>query len=366
MKKLLFAALIFLFQQTLNFAQTVDDIMINPFWSFYSDNYLDAVSSGKGGTGIGANGNISSINRNPASLNLPGKYQADVQYVYKTRLQWLPSLGFNDLYLKQNPFSGSAGFGWKFSKEFQSGFLYSNPASMTLNVGEIIMTNEFGEEIGRFEGYDKYIIHSFSVPLVYNFGGFRFGVNLNYSFHRRYFKTNPTEEYVGKFDRFNIQAGVLFTPIKELSIGATITPESKGKVSNSIGTFEETAIIPLKAGAGFEYTFKGNFLRFSGDFIYRNTSARENLKDQIQVHMGLEYRLKKQLAIRGGFIVMQDPRKLPGNYSNPNDSYSQIFLTAGGTLKLKNTEISLGIMDSHVSSGEIKNTYINGGVTFNF
>src|SRR4030095_5509318 len=244
-------ALIMLMLLSVNvFSQEFDDIMINPFWSFYSENYLDAVSSGKGNTGIGSLGSISAVYLNPAAINIPGKYQADIQYTYRSNQNWLPSLHISDLYLTQNPYSGSVGFGLRISKNFQTGLLYGNPNSLTLNIGEIIITNEFGEEIGRYNAYEKYIVHSFSVPLVYSTENFRIGLNLNYSLHRRY-ATFENDEFEGKFDKFNIHAGVIFQPSKQLTIGASFIPQVTGEVTgNSSVFFNEVtkATIPMKRG----------------------------------------------------------------------------------------------------------------------
>jgi hypothetical protein len=283
MKNNLAAVFVALFALPL-FSQTDDDVTINPFWSFYSENYLDAVSSGRGSTGIGSTGNLSSVYHNPASVDLPMNYQVDIQYTYRTNQDWLRELNIDDLYLKQNPFSGSIGIGIKFGKNFQTGFLYGNPNSHTLNIGEIIETNEFGQETGRYNAEEKYIVHSFSIPLVYNLGNLRLGLNLNYSLHRRHAGLS-NDEFTGKFDRFNIQSGIIYKPVKQLSIGVTFVPEATGKVTGSSNaTFPReitTATIPLKAGAGLKYTFNGNGLSLSGDFVYRHTSSRDALKSSI-------------------------------------------------------------------------------------
>ena len=369
MKNLIIVLCVLIISSIQLLSQQVEDVMINRFWSFYSDNFLNAVSSGKGNTGTAGLGDMSSIILNPASLNIPGKYSASVQYTYKTNQPWLEFLGLDDLYLRQNMFSGSAGFGYRINKNFQTGFLYSNPHSLTLNIGTIIITNEFGEEIGRYDGNEKYVLHSFSVPLVYNIKWFRAGVILNYSLHRRYMSMGDSD-YTGKFDRFNIQAGIIVNPIKELSIGASFTPGDSGAVENSYPSIasEETtqAEIPFRISAGAEYTVKGNIVKLAADYIYTNLSSREGLKDRHEIHFGFEYFVNKNWTVRSGFFNITDPRELPGNYGNPQDNYDQIFLTIGATYKIKEFEGSIGIMDSHISPGVLKNTFINGGVTFNF
>ncbi len=347
-----------------------NDPMINSYWYFYSSNFLDAVSSGKGNTGIGSTGNISAIQLNPASMEIPGKYQADLQYTYKTNQPWLPGLDIGDLYLKQNIFSGSAGFGYRINKNFQVGFLYSNPKSMTLNVGEIITTNEFGEEINRYDAYDKYNIHSFSVPLVYSTEKLRLGLSVSYNLHRRYANFSNNNEVTGKVNLFNLQGGIIVKPLKELSIGVTFSPQISGDVTYDTPLFfyeeDYEVVIPMEFGAGIEYTFRGNFLKLSGDYTYTNSSIETYQKDLHKAHLGIEYLVDKNWTVRTGFFTSPDVRDLPGSYFNYNESYEQIFLTLGATLKLKKASLSLAVMDSHISSDDLKYTFINGGLTFDF
>ncbi|HJY63466.1 MAG TPA: hypothetical protein VJ455_04855 [Ignavibacteria bacterium] len=369
MKNTIIALSVFIISFINIISQEQEDVMINPYWYFYSDNYLDAKKTGMGFTGIAGTTDISGINHNPASLDITQKYQVGLQYTYKTNQPWLQFLNVDDLYLKHTLFSGSAGFGYKINKNFQTGLLYSNPTSLKINFGTVIVTNEFGQEISRYEAYDEYIVHSFSVPFIYNIEKLRIGINLNYSLHRRYLNFDDSL-FTGKFDRFNVQGGIIVKPIKELAIGITFIPEVSGIVTgsfpNEIESEETNAIIPLRFGAGIEYIIKGNILKIAADYNYSNLSSREGLKDKHQAHFGLEYYVDKNWTVRTGFLTIPDPRDLTYNYGNPGDNYDQIFLTFGGTYKTKNIEASIGVMDSHISSGVLQNSFINGGLTFNF
>lgn len=369
MKELTFA-IIFLFLSSINtiYSQS-NDIFINSYWYFYSNNHLDATSSGMGTAGVASLGSISSVFINPASLNINGKYQAAVQYTYKTNQQWLPQLGSSDLYLKQNLFSGSIGLGYRFNKYFQAGFMYSNPTSLGFNIGEIIETNEFGEELGRYDADDRYENHSFSVPFVYSIEKLRIGLTLSYNLHRRHLSFGSNET-IGKFDKFNIQGGIIVKPVNELSIGVSFKPESNGEVKYSSDRFpniqSDKALLPMEFTAGLEYKLPNNLLRFAGDYSFVNGSALNGQKDQHRVHFGLEYFVNRNWEVRTGFFTSPDPRDLSENYLNPQDPYDQIFLTLGATLKVKNTSVSLAVMDSHISSGALKYTFINAGITLDY
>lgn len=355
---------------TLNIYSQRNDVLINPYWYFYSNNHLDAVSSGMGSTGIGSVGDLSSSSMNPASFEIENKYQVSLQYTYKTNQPWLQQLGLDEFYLKQNIFSGLAGFGYKVNKNFNVGLIYSNPNSMDINIGDVIITNEFGVELGRYEAVDRYSSHNFSVPLSYKFKNIRVGISLNYTLHRRYFNTQY-ENFVIKYDRFNADAGILVDIVEGLSFGLKFRPEAKGEAkyfSDINPQFDDytDVILPMQIGTGISYTLKNKLLRFAADYNYVNGSKLVGLKDQHSVHFGLEYNVNKNWQVRTGFFTQPDPRDLTTNYLNPQDSYDQIFLTFGGSYKIKNALISLAVMDSHISSCVLKYTFINGGVNLNF
>jgi long-subunit fatty acid transport protein len=368
MRSLIFALTALIF--SLNVYSQRNDPLINPYWNFFSDNHLDAVSSGKGRTGIGEVGDISSTVMNPAAFEIEKKYQVNVQYTYKTNQPWLQGLGISDLYLKQNVFAGIAGFGYKLNKHLNAGLVYSNPYSMDINVGEIIRTNEFGQEIGRYEAYEKYSSHNLSIPISYKFKKFRIGITLNYTLHRRYFNFEY-EKFVVKFDRFNADAGILVDISEHLTFGLKFRPEAKGQAkyySDSISQIDEytDVLLPMQIGTGVSYTIPMNKLNFAADYTFIQGSKIEGLSDQHWFNFGIQYPLNKYWTIRGGFFNAPEPRDFKTSYINPEESYSQFFLTAGASVKSDIAVFSLAIMDSHISSSTLKYTFITGGLNLNF
>lgn len=368
MKSLIFALMALFF--TLNIYSQNYDILINSYWNFYSDNHLDAVSSGKGRTGIGSVGDITSSGMNPASFEIENKYQVSLQYTYKTNQPWLQQLGLNDLYLKQNILSGLAGFGYKINKNFNVGLIYSNPHSMDINIGDVIITNEFGEEQGRYEAVERYSSHNFSVPLSYKFNRFRIGISLNYTLHRRYFNTQY-ENFVIKFDRFNADAGILVDIIDGLSFGLKFRPEAKGQAKyhsdiNPLYDEYTNVILPMQIGTGISYTIPLNKLNFAIDYTFIQGSKLEGQVDQHWFNFGIQYPLNRYWTIRGGFFNTPEPRDLNSNYGNLQESYSQLFLTAGASVRSDIAVFTLAVMDSHISSATLKYTFINGGLNLNF
>ncbi|HRJ86317.1 MAG TPA: hypothetical protein PLU49_13830 [Saprospiraceae bacterium] len=368
MKKNIIALTALLFSFTL-YSQYYDPL-INPYWYFYSDNHLDAVSSGKGRTGIGEVGDISSTALNPAAFEIEKKYQLSFQYTYKTKQPWLTSLGLNDIYLKQNALSGAAAIGYKINKHINVGILYSNPLSFDLDLGVIIMTNEFGQEIGRYEAIDGYNTHNFSVPVVYKYKNFRFGIAFNYTLHRRFFDFH-NDKMVIKFDRFNADAGILFEIVNGLNLGIKFRPEVKGKAKyysdlNPQMDEQTDVILPMQIGTGISYTIPQNKLSFAADYKFINGSQLKGQLDQHWFNFGIQYPLNKYWTVRGGFFNTPDPRDLNTNYGNSVESFSQLFLTAGASVKSDIAVFTLAVMDSHISSATLKYTFINCGLSLNF
>lgn len=372
MKTLIFALTALLF--SLNLFSQPYDVMINPFWNFYSDNYTDAVSGGMGFAGISTSGDITSANINPASLNLPGKFQAALQYNFKTTQQWGVKFGFNDVYLKNYIYSGSAAFGYRINKMLQTGLIYNNPRSMNFYIADIVITNEFGEELGRTDAYDKYVHHKITIPLVFRYKILSLGIGLNYNINRRYFKYSDTGILTAKFDKFNIHAGMIISPFKELSIGVTFKPGLSGDAEHTtdenINTQTEKVILPLEFGAGISVNLMKGKLKIAADYNYLNSSANTNndygLKDIHRINTGVEYTVNKQWQIRAGFFNQPDPRKNKNTINDIMTDYNQYFLTAGASYVTKKMKLSFAIMDSHISSGDIKLTILNGGFTYNF
>ncbi len=380
MKTLL--ALIFIFFSTVTFSQ-YDDYRFNSFFEFYTNNYLNTESSGRGFTGLAFENDISGLIINPATVTLNKKYQLNFQYTFKGRQPWLENMGFNDIGLKHQLFSASAGFGWKVNKNFQTGFVYSNPQGMYFDLGEIIRTDEFGNELGRYDGYENISKHSFSIPLIINAGSLTSAVNLNYIYAR--FSTpgvlfttieypngnSNVDDFTGHTNIFKTDIGLMYKLSQFLTAGISV---STGMITNNTyklpdGSRETThSTIPWKGGTGFSYLIPNSQWKIGFDYIYNRTSAIRNLKDRHDFHLGTEGPVNKNVIFRAGFFTMLDNRIDNGSvdwFDKPGD-YDQYFITLGGSYINKDTKYNLALMTSQISPGKIKNLIINGGVTFNF
>ncbi len=117
MKNIICIIIVFVLSSLPSFSQNNEDNILSPFWDYYSNNYLNTLSAGKGFTGIASESDITGFMLNPASIKLDTKYQLNVQYTFKSNGSWF---GENE-FLKQQLFYGSAGFGWGFCTEYPFG-----------------------------------------------------------------------------------------------------------------------------------------------------------------------------------------------------------------------------------------------------
>jgi hypothetical protein len=379
MKSIKFLALFILISNQLIFSQTTnyqsDEWLISPFWDFYSDNRLSTVASGKGYTGLASVNDISGILINPATFNSDTKYHAHISTIFKSKVQWLPEIT-TGIYLKEVFPTVFAGFGYKISKYFQTGFVYHNSNSHLLDLGEIIQTDEFGNVIGKFEAYERFNTHSFTIPLIANLTNFRMGVNLTYSYFTGFknfseglVSSTGVQEGKARFGKFIPQFGFQFTPVKYFSFGSSYTPEFTQTVvwnwSNGSTETSNPQKYPTRFSSGVEFRLK--YFNIDFDYNFTHSSVDYRLKNRHDIHFGMEYPIDKKWMVRMGFFTLKDYRNENMNSIIPPESLSQFFLTLGATMKFKNGVINIALMDSHLSStGTVKTTLVNAGLSLNY
>jgi long-subunit fatty acid transport protein len=384
LSKLIFCFLsLILFSRQLFSQYTFDyeDHRINPFWNFYSENNLSASANGRGITGTASDNDISGINLNPASWNMESKFQLHAEVVYKSNVTWLPELELSDLYLKQVHPTVLAGAGYKPFQNFQAGFIYHNDNSFALNIGEIIATNEFGEELYRYEAVMKVNRHSFTVPLAYRTKMLSVGAAFTYSLFTGYegpagspgngVDIDSLPKGTSSFGKFIPAFGIIFTPAEIFSVGLSFTPQFEEAVEwkwqfggmEQTETFKET-VFPLRLAAGSE--LRTRHFNVLLDYRFDQTSTSENLKDRHSVHFGMEYPVNDTWLLRGGFFAERDYRREDVQWLDAPGSYDRISLTLGSRLKLKDYTINLSVMDSHISSGIIQMTQVNASINYEF
>ncbi|MGV8018523.1 MAG: OmpP1/FadL family transporter [Ignavibacteria bacterium] len=331
------------------------NIIVNPFWDFFAENRLAAVNAGKGYTGVASMNDINGVSLNPASLVLLEKFQVSGSYEIKSRVKWLPTIT-DDMYVKQVHPEMSVGIGWKAGDNLFTGISYRNDNSFKLDYGEIIRTNEFGQIIGSYQGFEKYTTHTISVPIAYRTKRFRAGVELaavNYKGLNNF----PYQNQAGEGDnnisfwKFIPTLGVIVMPFEQFSFGVTYSPPYQENVKwDNANDPVAPVYFPAKVNVGTEFRFLQNKLLFNLDYRFANTSRSYMLKDRHDFNFGVQYQLEPEFAVRAGFFTLLDYRTNDkgANFIDPIGSYDQYFLTFGATYKYKALGVSLAYMSSTI------------------
>jgi hypothetical protein len=360
-----------------------EEYLLNSTYDFYSENYLNTETAGRGFTGIGILNDISGIALNPATINIEKKYQLNFQYTFKTKHVFDYGFSQDDFSVKHQLFSGSVGFGYRINKSLQSGIVYSNPTGMYYDLGEVIRTDEFGNELSRYDIYYNVVRHSVNIPLKYTSGNFSAAVNANYIYSMFTIPgeivgsiNNPdgygnTNDFKASASWFKCDAGFLVQLEKSFSLGLNVSTGMKSTVTYKYpdGTNEyNMATLPWKAGIGGFYYFPNSSWKLGLDYVYQRTSDIRYSKDRHDIHLGAEGNINKNLVLRAGLFTVFDYRKDEEyvTYSDKIGEYDQYFLTFGGTYKTKSVKLNLAILTSQLSPGKYQGLYINGGITYDF
>ena len=367
MKNIIFALNVFAISSIQILSQEIEDPFINPLWDNYGFNYLNTSSAGRGFTGIASANDISGIHVNPASFVLSSKYQLNFQYTYKTTQEWQPYYQIEPYYSEHQWFSGSAGLGFRISRNILTGILYNNPISMHISLGEI--STLYGE-VDDF--YYNVVYHSLYIPVVYSDNQLHLGGVLSLTHTRT---TSPPFENANDPDNLGFSfmfrgiAGFRYEFKNGLSIGAKLQTGGKNDIKTDNDEYpyerEIKGVFPWNAGAGIQYIIPKTRFKILFDYVYTHNISKYYL-DRHDIHIGMETNIDNKWIIRGGLFTLNDIRDKTEEWFNPYDNYNQLFLTIGASYQQKNLEANIAILTSEISSGIIKNTYINGGMTFNF
>jgi len=361
-------------------ADPYNETLMSPFFDFYSQNNLSAINRGMGLTGIAGNNDISGISLNPASLNLHSKYEIKTEYSYRNNIRWLAFLGFHDIYLKQSHPAVAVLFGYKINDKFQTGFSYRNDNNFKLDLGNVLIINEYGQILGSLDVYQSFNTHTFSIPLVYEYKFLKAGINLNYILYAGYeigtLFYDPVNiiELNTSFGSFVPDFGIQINPVPELTFALTYTQgydkeivRDWSSVSQSLRDFTTIAHYPSRFGFGIALKLLEDRLILESDYRFENTSKTYGLKDRNNIYIGADYAIDKDWNLRTGFFTLIDYRDESVNYGDPVGTYDQYFLTFGAGYKINRFGFDLSFMNSTLFSNSIVgHTKLNGSVSFSF
>jgi len=346
------------------------DFIINPFWDFYAENKLSASNAGKGNTGVASENDLSGITLNPASFEPVNKFQVIGSYEMKSSVSWLSS----DMYLKTIHPTVFAGVGYKINNNFSAGLIYSNQNSYKLSLGEIIITNEYGNITGYTDAYERYTTNNLIVPLVYKSKYFKAGVNLSAIWYKGYSYMSDKEDYQFSTSFWKIipTVGIITSPTETFSFGFTYSPSYKQNIewtsANSVNTYKYNTpnYYPATFSAGTELKFLDKRLIFDLDYRFANTSINPSMKDRHNINFGAQYSVMPDLILRTGFFTALDYRD-GSNYMEEVGKYNTYYLTFGGTYKYKGYSLSMSLINGDlIRKTSVSHTRLGATLSYDF
>ena len=348
------------------------DIIIYPFWDFYAENKLSATNAGKGNTGVASENDLSGITLNPASFEPASKFQVIGSYEIKSSVPWY--VFSSDAYLKSIHPTVLAGAGFKINEYFSAGLVYSNQNSFKLDLGEIIMTNEFGQITGLTTAYERYSTNNFTVPLVYKSKYFKAGVKLNAIWYKGFTRYGDTDnrQFSTSFWKFVPALGIITSPTETFSFGLTYSPSYKQNIEwtsldgSYTYNYNTPNYYPATFSAGTEFKFIDKRLIFDLDYHFANTSINPSMKDRHDINFGVQYSVIPDLTLRTGFFTSRDYRD-GNNYIEEVGTYNTYFLTFGGTYKYKGYSLSMSLINGDlIRTTTVSHTRLGMTVSYDF
>lgn len=350
---------------------------IAPFWDFYSNNCISSEACGRGYTGIASTGDLSSVLINPASLSLENKTNYYSEYIFKNTVGWYYDTDDEDIYsLYFYPYLYDS---LDINQEVDSPDAYLQELHPNFFTGHAFSINDFIQIGATYRVENSYAVghdntyhnsnfksSSFSVPIVFNYRNLlRVGIDIIYSS----FYIEQSYEHLD-FDKIRAKFGAIYSPVENLSLGLTYLPGTRETITTVHGSgtiVYGPIVLPLEIGAGICFKLNSIPLYFSVDYNYSNTSEAEDFVDRHDIHFGLEYDITDNLKLRTGAFTQIDYRTSESQEDSEMSNFTQIFNTFGLSYKISSLRLNLSLMDSHLfSSGSIKQTYVNTGISYGF
>jgi hypothetical protein len=290
-------------------------------------------NAGMGETGTGLINDASAMFWNPAGLG----FQKGIQITI-THSPWLPGLGLSDLFYDY--------LSAKYHLKKLKGTL---GLSVTyLNIGKIIKTDEFGNEIGDYQAYDGALAVGYGTKLTRDLG---IGVVTRFVYSRLAVDPVAGEQGTGTAYNLSFDLSALWRPNKtkfkfindRLGIGVNISNIGP-KVTYVDSRQADPMPTNLRLGFGYDlYKSEYNNLTISLDFAKLLVKRRDNgesdpvykaiftsfgggfnnVMKSIQTSVGAEYWYgnPKLIGLRGGFF-----------YEDP-DRGKRKFITLGASIR---------------------------------
>lgn len=269
----------------------------NPFYDFFSRNYLGVEAAGRGYTGSSILGSGLNVNLNPASL-APDSAMVFTEVNIKPPLS-ADGLGFNSRYSSPVPLA-VFGFSFPITSKISSAITYNNPKSIILDDFSIEI-NQGADIVTR---YPTYYLHQLSAAMAYHYSeNLHLGLSLHNQLHflddvlflRSY---DRVRDYTY---RLRFQPGIIVGN-NHWGLGLNATLPTPVEWDLKYAVYEST--LPLELGLGTHYAFDNN--RVAADLRFRQDSEISSaFNDHISLHLGGEKR-KGNNIYRAGYFYSSD------------------------------------------------------------
>lgn len=324
-----------------------------PMYDHFSQNYLNAESMGRGGTGTALAGGVENIVNNPAVLN-KRKAAFWMEIAIKPPIREI-NRSDDEGYTAPVPF-GIIGVNGTLYKGLQGAISYNMPKSILYDN----FTVEINQGNGEVVRYPSYYLHQVTATLAGLVGRFSLGLNLHNQLHR--FGDVIVFQTFDRIDKtyytLRVQPGVLYSG-ENFNFGLALTPETGRRMDIKYEVYDVT--LPTQIKAGGSYQFGNN--RISLDAEWEQFSRMsDRFDDRLTLKAGYEKRIRN-FTYRAGL------NSVPGVYSGAYrlplydteegeqelwwsvidrggviKETDQLSLTAGFTYHFKGGKLSLGAM----------------------
>jgi hypothetical protein len=277
-------------------------------------------NSGMGETGTGLVNDASAMFWNPAGLGFQKGIEVSI-----THSPWLPGLGLSDLF-----------YDYLAGKYYLKKLKGTLGVSITyLNIGKIIKTDEFGNEIGDYQAFDGALAVGYGTKVTKDLG---VGVVTRFIYSKLAVDPVAGEQGTGTAYDLSFDLSMLWRPVKtklkfiDNKLGVGVNLSNLGpKVTYVDNRQADPLPTNLRLGLGYDvYQSEYNNLTLTLDFAKLLVKRRENgesdpaykaiftsfsggfdeVMKSIQSSIGAEYWYgnPKLIGLRGGFFY-EDPDK---------------------------------------------------------
>lgn len=289
---------------------------LQSYFDHYANNYLNAISAGRGHTGVGLEGNIENVLQNPAAFTTDHDQMFFEIFIkppvteYNTRQE--------QQYESLVPI-GMWAYGLNAGKNFCLGANYSTPQSLEYNA--FLLDLPTGDVVFH---YPSFYLYQLTLTGNYQWNNLRIGLNLLNELYR--FKDQVTLG-TALYDRVDhvdyvlrLQPGLFYT-YRSVSFGTSYVPATKHSFDFRYQTFDTT--LPSQLNAGI--SLSRNVTRIATDINLVNCSEMsDKFKNRLNVKAGIETDYHKY-TLRCGF--MKIPSVWNGMFQFPSHyaSEGQVF-----------------------------------------